>query len=374
MACENLRLSSLRRAARGLTGALAAALGLALAVGPAEAADAGRRLVLVTLDGLSWTEVFRGANPERAADKAFTEEAGLIRRQFLDTADPPRALTPFLHEVAARQGVLIGDRDHGSCLAIANANGFSYAGYNELLTGRPDPAIVSNAHGPNRNVTFLEWLNRRPDFKGRVEVVASWEVFGDIVNAARSGLRVNAGWTGGEGPGAPADVVALQRAAPHLWPSARLDGFTQWWAMQALKTRKPRVLYIAYDETDDFAHDGHYDQTLWAAHRADGFLAEIWRTLQADPAYAGKTTMIITTDHGRGLKGGDSWRNHGPMVTGADETWFAAIGPDVEPGRKPAGACASSSQVAATALSALGLDWKAFDPGAAAPLDILRRR
>jgi len=95
--------------------------------------------------------------------------------------------------------------------------------------------------------------------------------------------------------------------------------------------------------------------------------------LQADPAYAGRTTLIVTTDHGRGVGNREAWRHHGkPAFAQSDAVWVAAIGPDVAPGRQPAGDCASSSQIAATALTALGLDWRAFDPAAGRPLDILK--
>jgi arylsulfatase A-like enzyme len=134
------------------------------------------------------------------------------------------------------------------------------------------------------------------------------------------------------------------------------------------------VLLVAYNDTDDFAHEGHYDQVLMAARRADGFVAEIWRTLQADPVYAGKTTLIVTADHGRGTEGREGWRSHGkPVFAGSDAVWIAAIGPGVRAPAQPAKTCASSSQIAATALSALGLDWRTFDPTAGEPLDILHQ-
>jgi hypothetical protein len=37
--------------------------------------------------------------------------------------------------------------------------------------------------------------------------------------------------------------------------------------------------------------------------------------------------MIITIDHGRGT-GPVEWKSHGIKISGADETWFAVIGPD----------------------------------------------
>lgn len=342
-------------------------LAAALACGPAAAAE--RRLILVTLDGLNWTEVFRGAEPARAADRAYvpSDQAEAVRKAFVEPADRAAALMPFLHGVVARQGVLLGDRDHGSCVAVSNDQWFSYPGYNEILTGRPDPAITSNEHGPNRNVTVLEWLNHRAGFSGHVEAVTSWTNFRDIVNAPRSGVRVNAGW---DGP--PGTLLAkLQAETPHIWPEVRFDAFTHAYALDALRTRKPRVLYVAYGETDDFAHDGRYDQALWAARRADGFLAEFWTALQADPAYAGKTTLIVTTDHGRGVGGPAAWKSHGkPQHSGSDATWVGILGPGVAPGRGARDGCRSTSQIAATALEALGLDWRAFDSAAGEPLAV----
>lgn len=362
--------SLFRQAARSLAVALAAGL---LAGPAAQAAEADRRLVLVTLDGLSWTEVFRGADPERSDDGVAVSEKDAIRQAFVAPAERARALMPFLHEVVAKDGVLLGDRDHGSCVAVANDQWFSYPGYNEILTGKPDPAIRSNTYGPNRNVTVLEWLNRRPGFAGKVQVAASWRTHRDILNAPKSGVPVNAGW---EDPPratkAEAAIARLQDDAVRIWPEVRQDAFTHAYALETLKRQKPKVLYVAYGETDDFAHDGRYDQVLWAAQRADRFIGELWTALQADPAYAGKTTLIVTTDHGRGTNGKQAWRHHGKPFAQSDQVWIGALGPDVAKGAKPAGDCASSSQIAATALQALGLDWRAFDASAGQPLAILK--
>ena len=114
-----------------------------------------RSVVLVTLDGLSWTEVFRGADEARVKDPAFVprDEVEAIRKAFVEPADRQRALMPFLHGVVTTKGVLIGDRDRGSCSAVANGRWFSYPGYNEILTGRVDDTIASNEHGLNKNVT-----------------------------------------------------------------------------------------------------------------------------------------------------------------------------------------------------------------------------
>jgi hypothetical protein len=95
-----------------------------------------------------------------------------------------------------------------------------------------------------------------------------------------------------------------------------------------LKTKRPRVLYLAFDETDDFAHDGKYDYYLNSANYTDGFIKELWQWVQNQEDYKNKTTVLITVDHGRG-EGEPGWRNHGKTINGhSSQTWFAVIGPD----------------------------------------------
>ena len=37
-----------------------------------------------------------------------------------------------------------------------------------------------------------------------------------------------------------------------------------------------RIVFIGYGETDDFAHDGKYDEYVMAANRTDRFIKELW--------------------------------------------------------------------------------------------------
>ena len=172
---------------------------------------------------------------------------------------------------------------------LATPGGFSYPGYNEILTGKVDPAIDSNDKDWNPNVTFLEILNATEGFKGRVLAFGSWDVFPYIINTQRSRVPVNAGFS----VAAPAATEETRRLnelsafAPRLWPTVRVDVLTHGYAMEALKNQHPRVTYIAYGETDDFAHDGSYDRYIDAAHRSDRMLANLWNWLQADTLLPG---------------------------------------------------------------------------------------
>ena len=174
----------------------------------------------------------------------------------------------------------------------------------------------------------------------------------------------------------------VQRDTPSPWDSVRYDAFTFHYALESLRHDRPYVLYISLGEPDEYAHEGHYDKYLASIRRCDQFLRELWGTLQADREYAGRTTLVVTVDHGRGE--GPKWRDHGSgrdehgavkdpddVTPGSDQTWFAVIGPGISPDQAKAYGperCAKLEQVAATILTALGLDWRTFDPNAAPPL------
>jgi phosphopentomutase len=88
-------------------------------------------------------------------------------------------------------------------------------------------------------------------------------------------------------------------------------------ALEYIRSRHPRLIYLAFNDTDDLSHSQRYDRLLDALNATDGFLKELWAAIQADPAYRGRTTLIVTTDHGRGRRPED-WSDHGSDVEGTD--------------------------------------------------------
>jgi hypothetical protein len=281
----------------------------------------------------------------------------------------------------ASKGQLFGDSARGSVAQITNPLKFSYPGYSETFTGHVDPRIDSNEHPPNENVTVFEWLNRKPAFRGRVAAFATWDAFTRIFNAGRSGIPVMDGWERGgmSGTGTPRAAVVrdLFTTSVRYWPDNTWDALTHQAAIDYLAVKKPRVLFIGYGETDEWAHAGRYDLYLRSAHQVDAYLADLWRRVQADPQYRNRTTLIVTTDHGRGY--GPKWRDHGKDVDGAQNIWMAVLGPDTPAlGDRANIPVVRQAQVAATIAALLGEDWQAAEPRAAAPLpgigEALRRR
>lgn len=331
-----------------------------------------RKVVLVTIDGLRWQEVFNGA------DEAYfkRDEKGAIdpasARYAAAKPEARRAaLMPFLWNVVAAKGQIFGDPSHGSVSRVTNGLWFSYPGYNELLAGAADPRIDSNGKIPNPNITVLEWLNGRPGFEGKVAAFGSWDVLPWILNTTRSGLPVGFGFKPVPAPSTPRqhEINRLADDLPHYWDYGTFDAPFLQAALDCLETQNPRVLYLLLGEGDEWAHEGRYDRYLEATMRADRFIERLWTMLQSRPGYRGNTTLLVTTDHGRGATVKD-WSDHGRNVPAAENTWIAAIGPDVPASGVRRNVSVTASQIAATVAAVVGQDFRAASPKAAPPLPL----
>jgi hypothetical protein len=361
---------------------IAPLLTLLLVTGYATPAPAGRtppaaavktqNVVLIVSDGLRWQEVFQGADPLLLDAKnggSWVEDAELKRRYWRDTAQERRELLmPFIWGTVARQGQLFGNRPLGSDAHVTNGAAFSYPGYNEMSVGFPNPDITSNEFGPNPNVSVFEWLNKSADLAGRVAIYGTWRNYVDIFNEPRSHLVMQAGWTA---PPRTADAARDALLGRLFDTTTRFDeddvgnSFLQVELLDYVRSAKPRVLFVGYGETDNWAHHGRYDLVLESAHRTDGFVKELWDTMQAMPQYRGTTTFIITADHGRG-SGPVEWKDHGVREKGSENVWIAVIGPDTPPlGERTNVAPVTQAQIAATIAALMGKDYRKDVPRAA---------
>jgi hypothetical protein len=334
-----------------------------------------RNVVLIVSDGLRWQEIFTGAdsalmNSEHGGIWADAKE---LKQAFWrdDVLERRGLLFPFLWSVVARKGQMFGNQTKGSAANVTNGMAFSYPGYNEMLTGHPDPKIDRNEFGPNPNVTVLEWLNRMPEFRGKVAVYGTWNVFQDIFNEKRSRLIMQTGWNLPEkGKLSPRQelINELYRTTTPLDKEDTYNSFIQVPLLDYVKTSHPRVLFVGYGETDNWAHQGRYDLVLESAHGFDHLVQQLWETMQAMPEYRDQTTFILTTDHGRG-SGLVEWKEHGVDEKGSENIWIAVMGPDTPArGDRRKSETVTQAQIAATVAALLGKDYPHDVPAAAQPL------
>jgi Type I phosphodiesterase / nucleotide pyrophosphatase len=356
----------------------AAALTLVLAASAAAASPPGplktENVVVIVTDGLRWQEVFRGAETALVSEKpGGVEDVAATKAAYWrqTSAERREVLLPFFWNVIAKQGQLYGNVDAGSSAQVVNGYKFSYPGYNEIITGAGDPRIDRNEYGPNPNVSVFEWLNDSPELRGRVAVIGGWDAFPRIFNRERSHLPMKTGWDRPFPDKATPRhelVNTLYRTITHEFSDMPWDALLQQTLLDTVVAEKPRLLFVGYGETDEWAHNGRYDLVLESAHNVDAFVRELWETLQAIPQYRDKTTFLVTTDHGRG-DGPENWKHHDWNVDGAENMWIAVLGPDTPAlGERGKVARVTQSQIAATAAALLGKDWRAFNPKAGAPL------
>lgn len=283
---------------------------------------------------------------------------------------------PFMWNVVAKEGQIFGNRDLGSACKVTNPYWFSYPGYSEAFCGFVDKGVNSNDHINNPNVTVFEWLAHKPRFRNKIAAFGAWDALPSMMNRNRAGFYINASLE----PVTQGRASSRQELLNHLKTettgfefSESPDSITFYSALEYLKQNKPKVFYLSLGWTDEAAHAGRYDEYLKSTHLVDQYLGELWKTAQSMPQYRGKTTLIFTTDHGRGAQGGD-WKHHGSLA-GSDQTWMVFMGPDTPAlGERKDAKDVTLSQVAATMASFLGEDYNASCPKAGQPVeDVIKR-
>ena len=336
-------------------------------------AQAGERhVIFITIDGLRWQEFFGGAQQEYFK-RDRNGSGGVTERRFWrdDVNERRNALMPFMWSTIAVKGQVFGDPASQSESRVTNGLWFSYPGYSEMFVGAADSRIDSNDKKPNPNVTVLEWLQGRPGFAGRVRAFGSWDVLPSILNEERSRIPVGTGWRPVPVPATDRDrsINQLANDLPRYWSYGPFDAPIVYAAIESLRTGRPRALYVMLGEGDEWAHEGKYDLYLDATRRADEFIQRIWDTAEAMPEYAGRTSLVVTTDHGRGETTKD-WTDHGKDVPAAARTWIAVMGPAVPALGVRKGMQVTTSQIAATLASLVGEDYRSASLAAAPPLPI----
>ncbi len=334
--------------------------------------DNDPRLVIITFDGLRWQELFTGADASLVSNPRFVKDPEALKAAYWrETPEARReALMPFIWSYAPQHGYLLGNRGKESLMTVANTHNFSYPGYSEMFCGWPDDErINSNDPTPNPNTSVLEAANRDPRYKGSVMMLSSWESIRFAVNNDRGGF-----------PGSSAHeplyldtpmagmIQEIDRILPGFGGGERADHTTAAFALETLREAHPKVFYVGFGDTDEYAHAGEYDRYLAAANWTDGFIRKIVETCEADPFYKGKTTYILTCDHGRGR--GGKFTDHGGNIRPSRETWFIAFGKGVPvKGETVHNGPFYTKQFAATIADILGIEFTPDNGETCEPFD-----
>jgi hypothetical protein len=253
---------------------------------PVAAEPAPQRVVLVTFDGVR-TQEFFGNHPD-----PLVPEISQLK------GDNSELLPAFWNKLAA-QGVVYGDYRTGNTMTIANPAGVSLPAYQSIFAGATQPC-ADNECGRIQVETFPERLVRELHLpRESVATFGSWDQFDNAVQHI---------------PGTTYVEIFADGNDEHTWNRA----------LAYLKEKKPRFLYIGLEWSDERAHSGDYKGVVQALCQYDVWLDQLASTL--DGMGDMPSTLIVTTDHGRGL--GAEWRNHG-RVAGDKPIWLYGRGPSV---------------------------------------------
>ena len=317
---------------------------------------------VITIDGFRWEELFKGADSSLIFDSKNVKDTILARQMYWDSTIQLRRqrLMPFFWNVIAKQGQLYGNRLFNSKVDVKNFYKISYPGYNELLTGYADWKPMLNFAIQNKNTNVLEYLNNQPGYAGKTAAFSSWNIMSYVFNEKRSGFFMNSGYEMLDGDDETAKMIdTVQKNARE--GKTRNDQLTYLSARHFIERNHPKVFFLGLGESDEYGHQGEYDMYLQKAMEVDRIIADLWYYIQTDPFYRNNTSLLITTDHGRG-KGG-KWVTHGFWTKGSGETWLALMGPDISPeGEIKENGQIWEKQIAATIAALIGETFEAKHP------------
>jgi hypothetical protein len=112
------------------------------------------------------------------------------------------------------------------------------------------------------------------------------------------------------------------------------DELSVYIARQLMRQVAPSLLWITLHDID-IAHAGAYSLYVDGIRRTDRLCADIWKTIENEPEYAGKTTLFILPDFGRDSdeeSGGNGFQHHRTGDALSRTTWMMALGPGIRPG------------------------------------------
>lgn len=282
---------------------------------------ATERIIVITIDGVMWQDVFGGVSPERA------EKAGLPPSFVLDGPQ----LLPNLYGLA-RKGIVSGAPGYGPPMTASGPNYVSLPGYTEIFTGQAG-RCKSNICGRTTIPTILDvFRNQVVDRDEDIAVFASWKTYENAVSIDPRHMVVSTGITGGQNRertlvnATTREIEVSTKREPFkvgqtILGDYRGDRYTGKLALEYLKAKAPKVLVVGLGDTDEYAHKSDYRSYITALQNADSFIGEVVDELRK-MRLLDTTTILVTTDHGRE----GNFTSHGWFWPESDRVWMVAAG------------------------------------------------
>ena len=257
--------------------ALAALSAVLLSIAPAQAAILTRHVVIVVIDGARYSETF---------------------------GDPALTLVPRIGQDLAAIGA-----EAGTFRNVGVTN--TVPGMSAIMTGTLQPIANDGSERPHLP-TLCEYLRKDagvPD--SLVRIVALKQKLN--VLAASDHPAYGLAWAGHAHAGDFAGDL-------EVFLAARAE----------LLQYHPKFMLFHMGMTDIYGHSNDWPNYLASIHLADSLVWQLWTDLQADPEFAGHTTMFVTNDHGRHDTAHGGFVNHGDACEGCRRIMMIVAGPDTK--------------------------------------------
>jgi Metalloenzyme superfamily len=224
-------------------------------------------VILVTIDGTRWQEVFNGTDHWRDHGHHLTS----------------RQLLPNLYNYFVDDGIAVGKL---TPIIASGPNHISLPGYLEITRGHSSTDCQSNYCQPVIDQSVF-WFFQSP------AVFSSWITIGRTVPAVSNTYRDNGtDWY-------------------------RLDNETELATITYLQDHTPDFLWVALGDTDEFAHQNDYNRYLDSLKTADSFIGYLVHRYP-------NSTIIVTADHGRNA----DFKDHGTAKE-SERVWLMMRGQTV---------------------------------------------
>jgi hypothetical protein len=258
-------------------------------VGPTN--ETGRApVVVVTLDGVRWQEVFDGSDP-----------------RWSDRAIAARALMPNLHRLATERGSAVGAPGYGR-ISASGPHFVSLPGYMEILGGRSAVDCKDNDCPQTAVPTLFDDAARSG---AKVAGFSSWERTARALTASPGLFPLSCGRAGN----------------PAIDPSPgegdyRPDALTADLALSYAEREAPDVLFLGLGDTDEYAHHRDYAGYLRAIQFADSVIGRLVALMDRKGDWGRRATIFVTADHGRSK----DFDGHGAFAPESARVWLVAAG------------------------------------------------